>query len=139
MLVREEPRHHCAPVVARDVSARTSEGPDDSGDVLDQVVDAVIVNLGRCIAQAVAPHVGCNSQSAGARDRIDLLRPGLGAFWKTVEEDDHLSARRTVGQHPEAQAVGLDHVLAGRHFTFFWMKSAAASSAWSSTASRPCP
>ena len=121
------------------VSAWTSERPDDSGDVLDQVVDAVIVDFGRCIAQAVAPHVRGDGQRAPARDRIDLFRPRLGAFGKSVEEDDHLSARRTVGHRSKAQTVGLNHVLAGGHLTFFRMKSAAASSAWSRTASRPCP
>src|SRR5437899_11850921 len=68
-----------------------------------------------------------------------MLGPRLGALGESVEQDDHLTARRTVGHRPEAKAVGLHHVLAGCHFTFLRMKSVATSSAWSRTASSPCP
>src|SRR5438552_3952121 len=56
-----------------------------------------------------------------------------------MQQDCERALRRSVDHRPKAQAVGLDHVLAGSHLMLLWIKSAATSSAWSSTLSSPWP
>src|SRR5947207_11949848 len=135
----EVPGHRRTPVVAGDVHARPAEGLDDPGDILHQLVHAIVLDTARGIAQSVAAHVGRHRQRSCLGECVDLPGPRLGAFGEPVEEDDHLTARGPVDHRPEAKAVGLHHVLAGGHLMFLLKKSVATSSAWSRTASSPCP
>ena len=98
-----------------DMGGRPPEGRDHETHVVGKVIDGVAGRVGRRIAQAVAPEVGHDRETACFRQRGDLLRPGLRAFWKSVQEDEHLAAGRTVDHRPEAEAVGLNHVLARGH------------------------
>ena len=139
MAAGEEPGHHRPPVVAGDMSAGSAKRLDDPGDVLDKRFEAVVLNATRAITQSVATHVRGHRQRSSLGQCIHLFGPRLGAFRKAVKEDEHVAARRAIDHRPKAQAVGLDHVLAGCHFTCLPMKSVATSSAWSRTARSPCP
>ena len=139
MTACEEPGHDRPPVVPSDVGAVAPESLDHPDHVLHQVGDRVVLDSARRIAQAIAPQVRRDRQRTGLRQRLDLFGPRLGAFWKPMQQDCELALRRSVHHRPKAQAVGLDHVLAGRHLNCELMKSVATSSAWSSTLSSPCP
>src|SRR5690242_14664291 len=91
MATGEEPRDDGAPVMTGDMGAVSPECLDETGDVRDELVDLVIADVGRRVAQSVAPHVWRDRQRSGPGERVYLPRPGLGAFWKTVEQDGQLA------------------------------------------------
>jgi hypothetical protein len=116
MTCGEEPRDDRAPVVAADMGLLTTESLDEARHVIDQVADCVAFLFGRRIGEPVAAQVGRDRKVPCLRQRMQGPRPRLGAFWKPVQEDEHVALRRTVDHGPEANAVRLDHVLARRHF-----------------------
>src|SRR5450756_688230 len=135
----EEPRDESAPVMARNMRLGPAECLDDQSDVFDEMIDRIVFHTLGCVTEPVAPKVRGHGEPARFRERVHLFRPGLGALGEPVQQDDHLSMRRTVDHGSETEAVGLDHVLRGGHLQLVRMNSAATTSAWSSTLSRPCP
>jgi len=126
-------------VVAGDVGLGPTKRFDDAHDVLDEVTDRVRLGTGRGIGQAVAAKVGRDSEAAGLRQRVDLPGPGLRAYREPVKHEDHLAVGRAVDHRSKAKPVRPDHVLGRGHLQLELMKSAATSSAWSSTAVSPWP
>src|SRR5216683_6024765 len=132
----EKPGDDRAPVVTRYMGGLSPEGFDERGHVIDQVIDGVALLRIGSIGEAIAAKVGGDRKASGFRKRIHLARPGLGPFWKSVQEDEHVGLRRAVDHGPEPKAVRLHHVLARGHLICL-MNSVATSRASSSTASRP--
>src|ERR1700686_1361533 len=139
MAAGEEPRDEGAPIMSGHAGLRAAEGLDDRGDIFDETIDRVVFHpLGR-VAEPIASKIRRHGEVAGFRQRVNLLRPGLGTLGESMQKDGHLSIGGSVDQGPETKAVRLDHVLRGGHLQFVRMNSAATSSAWSSTLSRPWP
>src|SRR5229473_4085581 len=134
----EEPSDDRAPVVAGDVGRLAPEHFDERGHVVDEMADRVALLFCRRVGESVTTKVGRDREVSCLGDRVHLAQPGLGSLSETMQKDEHLTGRRAIDHGSESKAVRPDHVLARGHLICF-MKSAATSRAWSSTARRPWP
>jgi hypothetical protein len=83
---RSLPGNASAPIMTDDDGGRRAQRIQNAHHVADEMQDCVLIDGLRCVALAVAAHVGGNDTKAGYSKRIDLMPPGEPGFRETVHK-----------------------------------------------------
>ena len=93
-----------------DGRART-RSVDETGHVLDQTLDRVVLHVGRAVALAVASKIRRPGAVAQAREQGELKAPGVPALGKAMQAKGQAIALAACGDM-EAKAIGADLLVA---------------------------
>ncbi len=94
--------------MAHEVEVLHVHGIGERQDIAQEVLGAVVADLHRTGARAIAALVGCDGTVAGAPQRPQLVAPGPRRLREPVEEQDLAPFVRPTGPAGEGQAAGLD-------------------------------